>query len=194
MHSCLDAQGRKPTRPGGRGIVRRTGGSRRMHRQRICQTGWSGSPDARGALLRKRTVNNRTSGQSPGFLRAARKAAARSARRPGPGNGSSPSAQDGRRHGRQGTIPRRRRAQCRMASPKKHGGRRRQQQATAGTVSGEKRRNRTGNGYCPCLRDKHSPHRTQGSGPKSTAQGQCAGSMPQGRIVSRPGWPFSFHS
>lgn len=139
---------------------------------------------AHGALLRKRTVNNRTSGQSPGFLRAARKAAARSARMPGPGNGSGPGAQDGRRHGRQGTIPRRRRARCRMASPDKHGGRRRQQQATAGTVTGETRNNRTGNGYCPCLRDKHSPHRTQGSGPKSTrrdnAPDPCrkAGSFP----------------
>lgn len=67
---------------------------------------------------------------------------------------------------------------------KKNGGRRRQQQATAGTVSGETRINRIGNGYCPCLKEKHSPHRTQGSGPttqhRDNAPDPCrrAGSFP----------------
>lgn len=124
---------------------------------------------APGACLRMRTVNNRHSGQSPGFLRVARRQRrVRQGGRARPGTcraSRMDAAKDGTGRFRAGRALR-----CRKASPKKNGGRHRQQQATAGTVTGETRSKKQQDRQrsCPCLRDKHSPHRTQGLGPKPT--------------------------
>jgi len=124
------------------------------------------------------------------FFAGRQEAAARSARKPGPtGNCRAPrtgAATEGTGRFRAGRATR-----CRMASPNKNGGRHRQQQATAGTVTGETRSNRTGNGFALVLGIS-----TRHTGPRERDPGLRAGKprgIPlHGRIASRPGRPSSY--
>lgn len=101
-----------------------------------------------------RTVNNRHSGLSPGSLRTAREAAARSARTPSSITGS-PSAQGW-------ALPWKASARC--GTHQKIGGNHRQQQANRRKAAGEPRSNRTGNG-CALFLGKSTRHKpAHGSG------------------------------
>jgi hypothetical protein len=127
------------------------------------------------------------------FFADRQEAAARSAGRPGPTT-DMPSVQDGCCHGWHGTIPRGKRAQMQDGiAERKNGGRHRQQQATAGTVSGETRSNRTGNGFALVLGIS-----ARHTGPRDRDPNLRAGKPRairlHGGVGSRPGRPSSLFS